>query len=86
MPKDYFRAMQVNNEVDKVAKYFLLSLLNMVQMRRLAPVMDNTFDLCFNDKDKKIESNSRMWDATREIEHIQLVPENTQLDEILIHL
>ena len=40
-----------------------------------------------NNKDEKIASNSKMWDAdaTREIEHIQLVPKNTQLDEILIH-
>ena len=38
-----------------------------------------------NDKDEKIESNSRMWDATREIEHIQLVPKDTQLDKTLIH-
>ena len=40
-----------------------------------------------NDKDEKIASNSKIWDvdATREIEHIQLVPKNTQLDEILIH-
>ena len=40
-----------------------------------------------NDKDEKITSNSKMWDAdkTREIEHIQLVPKNTHLDETLIH-
>ena len=40
-----------------------------------------------NDKDEKITSNSKMWDAdaTREIEHIQLVPKNTQFDETLIH-
>ena len=40
-----------------------------------------------NDKDRKIAGNSKMWDAgkTREIEHIQLVPKNTQLDETLIH-
>ena len=33
-----------------------------------------------NDEDEKIASNSRMWDAdaTREIEHIQLGPKNTQ--------
>ena len=40
-----------------------------------------------NDKDEKITSNSKMWDAdaTREIEHIQLVPKNKQFDETLIH-
>ena len=40
-----------------------------------------------NDEDVKMASNSKMWDAdkTREIEHIQLVPKNTQLDETLIH-
>ena len=40
-----------------------------------------------NDKDRKIAGNSKMWDAgkTREIEHIQLLPKNTQLDETLIH-
>ena len=40
-----------------------------------------------NDKDEKIASNSKIWDvdATREIEHIQLVPKNTHLDEFLIH-
>ena len=40
-----------------------------------------------NDKEEKITSNSKMWDAdaTREIEHIQLVPKNKQFDETLIH-
>ena len=40
-----------------------------------------------NDKDEKITNNSKIWDvdATREIEHIQLVPKNTQFDETLIH-
>ena len=40
-----------------------------------------------NDKDEKITNYSKNWDvdATREIEHIQLVPKNTQFDETLIH-
>ena len=40
-----------------------------------------------NDKDEKIASDSRMWDAdaTREIEHIKLVPKDTQFDETFIH-
>ena len=40
-----------------------------------------------NDKDEKVASNSKIWDAdaTRKIERIQLVPKNTQLDETLIH-
>ena len=40
-----------------------------------------------NDKDEKITNNSKISDvdATREIEHMQLVPKNTQFDETLIH-
>ena len=40
-----------------------------------------------NDKDEKIAIDSKMWDAdaTHEIEHIQLVPKNTEFDETLIH-